>query len=222
MNKLNLIVVLALLFSFSIVNAQNNDHKHDDDHHHDHYDSGSKFSIITYGGIGHAVIDNDNQPNYNLNANIADILVSYRIGERLGLSTGIGFNRLTGDGFNNANENFYHERGTLKIPLLLSINFNLSPKVRLVSNIGFYTQTVTRDKYSFAGRTVKDVYGGWNFGLQSGIGLAYNYNKKIGLGIMFNNQGDFNRLESDASKGITDEQKISGINTISLLFTIDL
>ncbi len=214
MNKLNLIIVLTLLFSFSIANAQNNDHNHNN--------SDSKFSIITYGGIGHAVIDNDNQPNYNLNANIADFLVSYRIGKRLGLSTGIGFNRLTGSGFNNANENFYHERSTLKIPLLLSINFNLSPKVRLVSNIGFYTQTVTRDKYSFAGSTVKDVYEGWNFGLQSGIGLAYNYNKKIGIGIMFNNQGDFTRLESDANKGITDEQKILGINTIALLITFSL
>jgi opacity protein-like surface antigen len=174
-----------------------------------------------YGGIGYAVVDNDNEPNYNLNANSVDFLLNYRIGKRYGISTGIGINQLSGNGFSSLG-NFYHERGLLKIPLLLSVDYNLSQKVRLVANIGLYGQTILKDEYSFVGGKIDDLYEGWNFGFQSGIGLAYNFNQKISLGIMFHNQGDFTKLDSDTSKGIADEQKIAGLNSIGLLFAINL
>jgi len=223
MNTFKFILVIAFVFSFSILNAQDNDHKHkqSNGHHYDNDNSDARFSFITYGGIGYAVVDNDNVPNYNLNANSVDFLLNYRIGQRYGLSTGIGINQLSGNGFGSVG-NFYHERGLLKIPLLFSVNYNLSHKVRLVANIGLYGQTILKDEYSFIGGTIEDVYEGWNFGFQSGIGLAYNFNQKISIGLMVHNQGDFTKLDSDTTKGIADEQKIAGINSIGLLFAINL
>lgn len=234
MKKLNLIALLALFFSFTTLTAQNDhdnhnkkDHDHNNhsnkDHGHDHHDHGSdaRFSFLTYGGIGYAVVDNDNQPNYNLDASTVDFLLHYRIGKRYGIATGIGLDQLSGNAF-NVGGNFYHERSTLRIPVLLSANYNLSNKVRLVANIGLYGKTIIKDEYSFVGGTVEDVYEGWSFGLQSGIGLSYNFNHKISIGVMFSTQGDFNRIDSDPSKGVTDEQKISGVNTVGLMFTINL
>ncbi|MFK7748406.1 MAG: outer membrane beta-barrel protein [Kordia sp.] len=219
MKKLNFSILVALIFSFSMLNAQND---HSDKNHDNHdYGSDARFSFLGYGGIGYAVVDNDNQPNYNLDINTADFLLHYRIGKRYGIATGIGFDQLTGTGF-NAGGNFYHERGTLRIPLLLSVNYNLSHKVRLIANVGVYGKTIVRDEYSFVGGTIDDVYEGWNFGLQTGIGLSYNFNQKVSLGIMFTTQGDFNRIDSDPNKGIADAQKITGVNTIGLLFAINL
>lgn len=226
MKNLNLKLLLPFIFSFALLNAQN-DHNNHDNHdgkkhdHHYHDDATSKFSFVTYGGIGYAVVDNDNQPNYNLNASTADFLLNYNIANRFGIATGIGIDRLTGTGFGSGG-NFYHERGTLRIPLLLSTNYNLSPKVRLVANIGLYARTIIRDEYSFINGDADDLYEGWNFGLQTAIGLSYNFNHKTSLGIMFSTQGDFSRVESDANTGFNDEQKITGLNTIGLLFTINL
>jgi len=213
MKKTNLIAIMALIFSCVTLHAQ--DATYDDP-------STSKFSFVTYGGIGYAVVDNDREPNYNLNASTADFLINYRIGKRYGIATGLGFSQLSGNGF-SAGGNFYHERGLIKIPLLFSSDYNLSEKVRLVANIGFYGQGIIKDEYSFTGGVkAEDVYTGWNFGLQCGIGLAYNLNEKMSLGIMVHNQADFTRIDSDSSKGVTDEQKISGLNSIGLLFAINL
>ncbi|MEM6686561.1 MAG: outer membrane beta-barrel protein [Bacteroidota bacterium] len=186
-------------------------------------DSTSKFSIVAYGGVGYAVMDNEDQPDYNLDANTVDILVHYTIGTRWGLATGLGFNQLSGNGFDNVGTNFYHERSTLKIPLLLSGNYNISPKVRLVANIGLYAQTIIKDDFSFAGGiTNGDIYEGWNFGLQSGIGMSYNFDEKISLGILFNTQGDFNRFDTADDVGITNSQRTRSVNTVGLLFTYNL
>ncbi len=223
MKKLNFSILLALIFSFTI-NAQN-DHDNNKNHGYGHHDHGSdsKFSIVGYGGVGYGIVDNDNQPNYNLDASTFDVLLNYRIGKRYGIATGLGFNQLTGTGFDNAGQNFYHERGTLKIPLLLSGNYNVSPKVRLVVNIGFYAQTILKDDFSFAGNTtIGDIYEGWNFGLQSGIGMSYNFNQKISLGLMLNTQGDFSRFDTASDVNITNKQKIKSVNTAGLLFTINL
>jgi len=220
MKTLNSALVFVFLLSFNFLTAQDHTNNADDDYYK--HQSDSRFSIVGFGGIGYATVDNDNQPNYNLDASTFDFLVNYRIGKHYGVATGIGINRLTGNGFSSTNQNFYHERGTLKVPLLLSVNYNLSEKVRLVANIGFYGQVILTDEYSFASETVEDLYEGWNFGFQSGIGLSYNVNKRVSFGVLFNSQGDFSKFDSDPNKGANDEQKITGINTVGLLFTIDL
>jgi opacity protein-like surface antigen len=217
MKHFNLGLFLLFVFSFATLSAQNDSNYGQDD------DTSSKFSIITYGGVGYAVIDNEDEPDYNLDASTADILIHYTIGTRWGIATGVGFNQLTGNGFDNTGTNFYHERSTLKIPLLLSGNYNLSPKVRLVANIGFYAQTIIKDDFSFPGNnTFGDIYEGWNFGLQSGIGMAYNLSQRLSLGIMFNTQGDFNQFETASDVGFRNTQKIRSVNTVGLLFTFNL
>jgi len=218
MKKLSLLTLLTLIFSFTTLNAQND---HDQDKNHQ---SSSKFSFTAYGGIGYAILDNQNQPNYNLDASTADFLVHYHFGKHYGIATGIGINELTGNGFFYVDGPFYHERANLKIPVLLDVNYNLSPKIGLVANVGVYGQTVYRDQFTFLnGGKVINVYEGWNFGFQSAIGISYNFNQNISLGVMFNSQWDFNRLEVDRIKRtFADQQKISRINTLGLLFTFNL
>lgn len=217
MKRLRLITLLTLIFSFTTLNAQSD---YDTDENHE---PSSKFSFMAYGGIGYAVVDSKWQPNYNLDANIGEFLLQYRIGKHFGISTGIGIVEMSGNGFYYTHGPFYHERANIKFPLLFSVNYNVIPEVRLLANIGPYGQILYRDEFIFFnGGNVNDIYSGWSIGLQFAVGMSYNINKKISLGVLFSSQGDFNRLSIDTNKEIfADPQRISRINTLGLLFTFN-
>lgn len=221
MKKLNFSIFLTLIFSFITLNAQNDHDTHDK---HENHGTDSRFSFIAHGGIGYAVADGKYQPNYNLDANIGEFLLQYRIGKHYGIATGIGIVELTGNGFYYTHGPFYHERANLKFPLLFSVNYNVAPKVRLHTNVGPYAQIIYRDEFIFFnGGNVNDIYSGWSFGLQFAVGMSYHISSKMSLGVMFSSQGDFNRLSIDTSKKIfADPQRISRINTLGLLFSINL
>ena len=85
MKKLNYFLLFICVLSLNLIKAQ--DKKE------------SKFNIIASGGIGYGIVENDNEPNYNLNSNNGDILLNYRINQKFGIASGIGMNELTGNGF---------------------------------------------------------------------------------------------------------------------------
>lgn len=223
MNILRITLVITFIFSFSLLNAQDKDHNHSNDHHHDHnHDhSQSRFSIFSYGGIGFAKVDIDNETNYNLNVNSAELLVYYRIGDRVGIATGLGFDNFSGNGFNSTGS-FYHERNTLRIPLLAMYNFNVSEKVKIYGNIGLYARNISSDEYDAATiMTIVETYEGWNFGLQTSIGLAYNLSDNFSMGFSINNHGDFTNIDSvttNSNTGSKNQQKIKGMYTAGLTF----
>ena len=117
MKKANFILLLACFLTINLIQAQE--------------EIESKFNIIAYGGIGYGIIENNNEPNYNLNSNGGDILLNYRINQKFGIATGIGLNELTGNGFNSIG-NFYHDRTMLKIPLLATMDYDVSDKFRII------------------------------------------------------------------------------------------
>ena len=100
MNKLSFYLLLAILLSFNLINAQE-----------------SKFSFLGYGGIGFGTVENENALNYNLNSNSGAILFNYKMAERFAISSGIGLNKLSGNGSNYLGD-FNHIRTVVKIPLL--------------------------------------------------------------------------------------------------------
>ncbi|WP_299015205.1 hypothetical protein [uncultured Polaribacter sp.] len=181
----------------------------------------SKFQIIATAGIGFATIASDAQPNYNLDNNVSSILLNYRFSEKYGIATGLGHSELSGTGF-NAIGNFFHERELLRIPLLFTMDYQLTEKVKYVSNVGLYAQTIMDDEYRFLNTTESDVFKGWNYGFEASIGLLFELSKRIGLGVNFNTQQDFNEFNSVSNAVITDSQKLRNANTIGLLFLLEL
>ncbi|QHI39139.1 hypothetical protein IMCC3317_45400 [Kordia antarctica] len=206
MKKLNTVLLIIFIFSCIQLNAQN---------------SQSRFSVFSYGGIGFAKVEIDNEANYNLNVNSAELLVYYRIGDRLGIATGLGFDNFSGNGFNSTGS-FYHERNSLRIPLLAMYNFNVAEKVRIYGNIGLYGRNVSSEEYDAANiMTIVGTYEGWNFGLQTSIGLAYNFDENYSMGFTINNQGDFTNIDSvttNINTGSKNQQKIKGMYTAGLSF----
>jgi len=207
MKKSNYILLFTLFLTFSLMQAQE--------------EKESKFNIIVYGGIGYGIVENDNEPNYNLNSNTIEILVNYNINKKFGIATGIGLNELSGNGFNSIG-NFYHERTLLKIPLLFTTGSNVTENLKLFTNFGFFGQNIINDEYRFLNETQKDIYKGWNFGAQFGFGFAFEMFDNYSIGINYNAQSDLSKFGSNNNAGINDKQKFTNLNSVGILFMIDL
>jgi opacity protein-like surface antigen len=198
---------MTIIFSYLNISAQE--------------ENKSKFSIIGNGGIGYGIVENDSEPNYNLNSNSGELLINYNFSQNFGIATGIGFNELTGNGFNSVGE-FYHERNFIKIPLLLTLNGEFTEKIEFFTNIGFYTQNIITDNYRYLTSTAENSFDGWNFGSQIGIGILFDFMDKMKFGFAFNSQSDFSKFKSSNSSGIVDKQKIKNLNTIGIILKFEL
>ncbi|WP_417197221.1 hypothetical protein [Bizionia sp.] len=181
----------------------------------------SIFIILASGGIGYGIMDNDNAPNYNMNSNTGDLLLNYRVHSKFGIATGVGFNQLSGNGF-NAIGNFYHERYLIRIPLLLTFDKQVADKFSIIGHLGPYAQNVFKDEYSFNAAKIEDVYDGWNFGFQLGLGFVYQIEPHFGIGINYTGQSDFTKLETRNSAVFNDEQKLKNLNTFGLVLQFNL
>lgn len=183
-----------------------------------HYD----FNLLAYGGIGFGVMENDTDPNYNMNSNNAEILVKYRITQKLGIATGIGLNEISGDGF-NMNGNFHHERKLLKIPLLAILDYSFGENLSMIPNFGFYANYILEDKHRFLNSTIKNSYEDWNFGAQLGVGLTYELYKNLHLGFNYSLQYDLSKFSANKNQIIiNDKQKLGRMNSIGLVMVMEL
>lgn len=208
MEKSNNILLFIFFLTFNLIQAQ--DEKKE-----------SKFNLIGYAGNGYGIVKNNTEPDYNLSNNMGEVLLNYNINQKIGIATGIGVNRLTGNGFNSIG-NFYQERILLKIPLLATVNLKISEQFKLFGNLGIYGQNIIKDEYQFINRTTqKDIYSGWNFGMQMGFGFLYKIFDDYYAGINYNQQADFNTFQTKNNVGINDEQKMINLNSIGLIFLIE-
>ncbi|WP_223033870.1 outer membrane beta-barrel protein [Hanstruepera marina] len=209
MKKLNVILLLTAFLAFTFVQAQEETEKKE-----------SKFSVMAFGGIGYGIMDSDSQPNYNVNANSAELVLNYKISDNIGLATGGAYTSLTSNAFNYAG-NFYHERILIKIPLLVTFNCFVADNFKFIAHLGPYAQTIYKDEYTYSNFRVDDVYEGWNFGFQLGLGFLYDFDNCFSAGINYSGQSDFSKFETNTSQVINDEQKVKNLNTIGLIFILD-
>lgn len=205
-NKKSLLILMTIIFTSYSISAQEKNK--------------SKVNIIAVGGIGYGIIENESEPNYNLNSNGAEILLNYNFSERFGIATGIGVNQLTGNGFNTLGE-FYQERNILKIPLVLTLHGSVSENIEFFGNLGFFSQKIVKDNYRFLMTSRENIYEGWNFGVQLGIGILFNLINEIQIGVAINAQSDLSKFKSNDSV-INDKQKMKSLSRIGLILKYNL
>lgn len=201
-------LILSILFSILMLSSTNAQ---------DDTNSFNKLDLTLTTGIGYGQVKNDNEPNYNLNANIGEALLTYNFNKNFGLSTGFGWLQLSGNGFNSYG-NFYHERDYIKIPLLVRSTQSITDKLNLLLSAGFYGQTIINEEHRYLLSTEKDAYEGWCFGFQGAFGFEYEVSSNWTVGINIATQSDFNKLETRNNASFQDEQNIQTLNTIGLLF----
>ena len=181
----------------------------------------SKFELFAYGGIGYTQVENENQPDYDLNVNTGELLLNYKPWNRLGFATGIGYSELSGNGF-NALGNFYHKRSLIKIPLLVTINHDISENLFVKTNLGVYTQIIVDDSFEYLGGTSKDVYNGLNFGAQVNFAIGFKIDTRYSIGLNLSSQSDFSSFETVDDAPFTDEQKLKNLSSLGIFMVIGL
>ena len=213
MNKAISVLLFSTLFVFSTLTYGQDTTNTDTSY--------SKFSLIGFGSIGYAKVENDNQANYDLNANTGEVLLNYRFNEKIGVFTGIAITELSGSGFTEESI-FYHERSVLKIPLGISSMYELSDAFTTFISLGGFAQTITDDEYRYFDSRVKDLYEGWTFGLQFSLGITHKIDEDISIGLIFSGQADLSKLETTNNATFSDKQKLTSLNTLGFLFIWDL
>ncbi len=156
-----------------------------------------------------------------MNSNSGDLLLNYDLCKNFGIATGIGMNDLSGNGFNAAGS-FYHERTLLKVPLVATMDYKVSESFSFIANLGIYTQHILKDEYRFLGTTREDVYEGWNFGTQMGMGFLFKAYEHFSVGIHYNGQSDFSTFKTNTNQPIEDEQKMKNLSTLGIVFSFEL
>jgi len=69
--------------------------------------------------------------------------------------------------------------------------------------------------------STENLYNGWNVGTQFGLGILFDYTKRMKFGFIFNAQSDFSKFKSN-NPNITSNQKIKNLNTIGILLKYKL
>lgn len=195
--------ILFLLFALTVNNLFAQDEKP------------PKFNITGYGGLGFGIMESDNEATYNLNSNFGEALFVYQIGGVLGVGTGVGFNELSGNGFNSSGS-FYHERTLIKIPLVLRLRYPIAEKIELYVDGGFYAQNILNDEYTYQDNVTASLYEGWNTGFQVGFLFTYAINEKISLDLSYTSHTDLTKFETISNQLINDKQRIRDLNNIGI------
>jgi len=182
-----------------------------------------KFGIdfVVNGGIGYAEIENDNEPNYNLNVNTTQLLIDLKIWKDYGIATGARYNKLTGNGYNSKGH-FYQTKTLIQIPILLSLRKEIAKNIHFKAYIGPYMQTAAEDSFRYLNSIDEDVYSKWTVGMDLGIGISYKISEILNFGFYISGQQDFNKIESDNTALIRDKQKIKTLNTFGIIAHFEL
>ncbi len=186
--------------------------------------SESKMGIIASGGIGYVTFLNKSHPNYNLNSNGAEFLLNIRIADIFGLATGFGYYKLSGNGFNPPSGVFYEERSLHKVPLLLTINLPVAEKLKILANLGFYIQNISKDEFQFMLKSEEDVFEGWNYGAQIEVGFLFKISEALSAGMNFSGQSDLFDIEASKSQDMyssyIETQRLKNLISVGVIVEI--
>lgn len=200
MGNLKTLLLIALLFSSIKIFSQE--------------DNPSKFKMIFNYGFGLGKIENNVEPDYNINSNSIELLFSYNAFKYVGFTTGIGYNKLSGNGF-NMNGNFFHQQSAITIPLLYTLKSNLPNNSIMVFSTGICALNVFNDDYIYLNNTQKDIYKDWSYGFQVGLSLYHNISQTLSIGIAYNSLSDFSAIASK-NQQVVNQQKIANINSVGI------
>jgi hypothetical protein len=172
-------------------------------------------------GIGFSRVENEFDPNYDLNVGFVDFILNYRFNETLGISTGLSVHSMTGNGFNQMG-NFSKSRSDFKIPLLLSTNYTVTDKINVVLDLGVYARSIISDEERYLNFTLEDVYSGWGFGFQTTFSFLFDVSDLLSVGINYNSLIDFNEFETNNVNITNQKQSLGAFNALGVVVMYSL
>jgi hypothetical protein len=203
LKKIISLLIFACSLSFNSIQAQEKD--------------GFRFDTMIMYGLGFGVADNSNETDYNFRTQEFNAVFNLDFGKLFGFGTGLGFSKLSGNGF-NSNGDFFHSRTSLRIPVLLTMIHPFSEHFEFYANGGFFWENIRNDKFQYLNTTVEDLYEGSSIGAQFQIGLLINLPDHLDwgesrLGIIFGAQ------LSGEYESLLNTQDLGDIYTASVVYS---
>lgn len=200
--KKQLIIALALVCSIAAQAQTTTENK----------ESNIGFNII--GKLGFAKLKQTGYVTLNSDINGAEALVSFKIGKKCDLATGLGYTELNANATVSGNtvslKNSY-----LQIPLKVIGDFSIFNKEQSDSKIflkvgaGLYANTLLKSEMETLSGNSDTKNMGWNFGFETQIGVKFIVSDFMDLGLGIESQSDFSKMKKD---GV--EQKIEQLNAL--------
>ncbi len=159
MKKIIYLLVFTCSLSFNSIHAQEKD--------------GFRFDTMIMYGLGSGIADNSNAPDYNFRTQEFNAVFNFDFGKLFGFGTGLGFSRLSGNGFNSSGD-FFHSRTLLRLPVLLTMTHPVTEYFEFYANGGFFWEHIRKDEFQYLNTTIEDLYEGSSVGAQFQIGLLIN------------------------------------------------
>jgi len=200
--KKQLLTAVVLLLSFTAL-AQTTPEKKE-----------SKLEFVINSKLGFAKLNQSGFVPLNGNISGADALLSFKMGKKWNLATGVGYMEF------NANPTFAGNSASLKntylqIPIKAIGDFSIfnkdqtGSKIFLTIGAGLYANTLLKSEVETVSGNSDMNNLGWNFGLATQIGAKFVLSDALNIGIGLESQGDFNEMKKDGT-----EQKIEQINAL--------
>ncbi len=198
--KKQIITALAIVLTFA-AHAQTNTEQKE-----------SKIGLNVNGKLGFARLKQTDFAPLNGNINGADVLLSFKLGKKWDIATGLGYSQLNANATISGNtaslQNSY-----LQIPAKIIGDFTVFNNEQSVSRVylnlaaGIYANTLLKSEVeTISGNsTTKNM--GWNFGVATQVGLKFIVSDIVDVGIGLESQSDFSKMKKDGF-----EQRIEQIN----------
>jgi hypothetical protein len=177
----------------------------------------SKVGFAVNTKIGFARLKEKGTVTVNGTINGGDLLVSYKLGKKWDISSGLGYMEYYANTTVAGNE-ISIKNSYLQIPLQFNGDYIImkneatqNAKVTFSVGIGGYARTLLKQEVeTFAGDTdTKNL--GWNFGLSSQIGARFIASDDFSIALGIENQSDLSDMKKEGR-----EQKIENTNAIYL------
>ena len=201
--KKQLIIALLLIGYTSTSQTQTKTETETTDHN---------VAFVVRGKLGFSKYKETGNVSLNAFVNGSDILLSFKVGKKTYIESGIGFLEFNGNPTVSGNS-ISIKNSYLHFPVQLNGDFNLfdskdeNPNILLNIGVGLYANTLLKSEVEtvLGNDSAKNL--GWNFGLSTQVGAKFIVSKALNIGLGLESQSDFNKMKKD---GV--ERKIENMN----------
>lgn len=203
--KKHFILIAVILLSFSAMAQTTTPEKKE-----------SKIELLINSKLGFAKLKQSGSVALNGNSNGAELLLSFKMGKKWDLASGLGYSEFDANSVIAGNtasiKNTY-----LQIPVKVVGDFtvfNKEPadsKIFLTIGAGLYANTLLKSEAETLSGNSSTKNQGWNFGISTQIGAKFLLSDVMSLGLGLDTQSDFTKMKKDGF-----EQRMEQINAFYL------
>lgn len=208
--KKYIVLLFILMFSVSLFSQEKKEEK-----------ESAKFGWRIDGKLGFGTLKQTDMVDLNGWVNSGEFSFFYDFKNNISLSLGAENLEFKANGV-FLGENYALDQSYLKIPLKASFKVGVledatNNKLNAYVGLGVYANTLLKEKIQLLEENFKNKNQGWNAGMSVQLGITFDLNQDMVVGIGFETQNDFTKMKKNDIK-----RKMKGISTFNFRFQFNI